>query len=113
MSRDVEPSLNYQSSVVFTCPHCGVLATHHGGGICFHPQVEVTPKTTDAAALNGLYKLACSACNLHTIFFERKLVHPHPVIGPLAIEGMPEDVRADYEEARTVANASPSSQKRR
>jgi Domain of unknown function (DUF4145) len=109
MSRYVRPLLDYQQSTVFTCPHCGVLATHYGGGICLHPQMQVTPKATAPEARGGVFKLTCSGCGESSIFFKEKLVYPQPLTGPMPIDGMPEDVRADYEEARRVAECSPRS----
>jgi hypothetical protein len=57
----------------------------------------------------GLYKLTCSACRKPTVFFEEELIYPRLPIGPPPVDGMPEDVREDYDEARKVAAASPRS----
>ena len=56
---------------------------------------------------DGLFVLDCVGCGGHTIFFKQRMIYPANPVGPAAIEGMPEEIRTDYEEARSIAEASP------
>jgi hypothetical protein len=57
----------------------------------------------------GIFVFNCVACGKPTVFFKSRLLYPGHLIGSIPIDGMPDDVRADYEEARRVAGASPRS----
>jgi hypothetical protein len=49
----------------------------------------------------------CYACREFSVWKHEKLIYPPASPGDVANEDMPSDVRADYEEARTILNASP------
>jgi Domain of unknown function (DUF4145) len=57
--------------------------------------------------IDGLYLLNCFACGGHTIFFKQRMIYPANPVGPAPIDGMPEEIRTHYEEARSIAEASP------
>ena len=106
MSRYVRPFNSYKRASAFTCPHCGVLSSHEMLGDRLSPQrASQTSKRRDTWA-NGLYLLACVGCGEHTVFFKKRMVYPTNPTGPAAIDGMPEEIRTDYEEGR-IADASP------
>lgn len=108
MIQYIKPSNTYEQSSTFTCPHCGVLATHIRSGNCLSPQVTVIPHNFHQYQ-HGLFKLVCSGCNGETIFFKSQLIYPKATVGPMPIDGMPDEVRKDYEEARRVVEDSPRS----
>jgi hypothetical protein len=51
----------------------------------------------------------CDHCNRFSLWLDGKLVHPQVVSAPPPHPDIPEDIRADYEEARAVFSNSPRS----
>ena len=49
----------------------------------------------------------CDACGMYSLWYDGKLVHPDTSSAPRPSEGMPEEVLADFNEARMVFDASP------
>jgi len=49
----------------------------------------------------------CPHCKNYAIWIQEKIVYPESSPAPLPIEDMPEDVKEDYLEARSVVNSSP------
>jgi hypothetical protein len=49
----------------------------------------------------------CYSCNKVAVWRHEKLVYPNDAAGEEAQPDMPDDVRADYDEARSIVNASP------
>ncbi len=107
MSRYVKPNNSYQRLSTFTCPHCGVLCSHEMVAGNRIPPLESGGAGADESLTGGLYLLDCVVCGGHTIFFKRQVVYPANRIGPAPIDGMPEEIRTEYEESRRIAEASP------
>ena len=51
----------------------------------------------------------CDRCRSQVVWFQSKIVHPRTSSAPLAVADMPEDVKADYDEAAGVFELSPRS----
>ena len=93
----------------FTCPHCGTLATQH---------VEYNVVRTER---RPTYSGRCTICKKDMLWVRQfhvvnetprhtdVMVYPSVFTTPAPNEDLSEDVRADYEEARSVFNASPRS----
>jgi Domain of unknown function (DUF4145) len=92
----------------FTCPHCDVYAsfewieTEH----VIHFGIEYGTQPT------GLHIATCAHCKEHVIWFNHKdkayMLWPFGITNaPLPHEDMPEDVKADYLEARNISSLSP------
>ncbi len=92
----------------FTCPHCDVYANFEwkeakeavrvGGGIGYKD--------------NGLYIASCTHCGGRVVWFVNEynsyMLWPFGIANaPLPHEDMPEDVKADYIEARNISSLSP------
>jgi hypothetical protein len=83
----------------FNCPHCGAYANqrwfqgwYHDGQ--FHQ-------------LMPLQTAQCDRCQVRTVWWDGRMVYPAGMSGPLPSEDLPDDVLRDFEEARSIANASP------
>jgi hypothetical protein len=97
----IQPELKKPS---FTCPHCGVLA-----------QVRWAAgweRNGPGFSENDLHIGYCTHCDARTIWFMDEFA-PHMIwpIGianaPLPHDDMPDDVKADYVEARSICTSSP------
>jgi len=105
MSRYVKPYISFGRDPTYTCPHCGVLSLHTKAVEHVFPRVE---KLSDwETSQNGLYLFICVGCGEQTVFFKQQVVYPGNPLGPAPIDGMPEEIRTDYEEARSIAETSP------
>ena len=113
MPRYVKPNNNFEKATIFTYPHCGALSSHVMWSGCLYPQISLPPRNQSVQNQNdvseGLFLRDCIACNGQTVFFKSRMVYPGNPVGPPPIDGMPENIRAHYEEARSVAEASPRS----
>ncbi|MER9555996.1 DUF4145 domain-containing protein [Mesorhizobium sp. M0323] len=92
----------------FKCPRCDVVATHSWAVL--HRKVnKMTAKGLMSLdeGVSDLGLSTCAACAARCLWFEGHLVYPsnstdHPVPADL-----PAEVRKDFEEAATIAGASP------
>lgn len=86
----------------FHCPHCGVYshqswaegAKHdsHWNRLTFRKTLRVS---------------TCQRCKDYSLWVENNMIYPINTIAPLPEENMPDDVEADFLEARNVVNSSP------
>lgn len=99
----IEPNLATKS---FTCPHCGVLARQEKWGY-----------TLDRGS-NGCYSenlieeapLAisrCGHCGQNCLWVNQQHVFPEFSLAPPPNADMPTEVKADYDEAASICQASP------
>jgi hypothetical protein len=86
----------------FDCPHCGVYAQQDWLGLNQLP--ETIYKQTHWIEITQ-----CMHCKEHTVWDQHKLVYPISSIAPQQSPDMPEEVAADYYEARAVLAFSPRS----
>jgi len=91
----------------FHCPFCGAYAKQKwyacnplGTGFLSSFQNDVQ---------NNLFVCLCSHCSRYSIWFREEKIYPISSSAPLPSEDMPEDVKEDYEEARSVVEVSPRS----
>jgi len=92
-------------ATAFNCPYCGAY-TQQGWF-----DLELRKGGTLISLSNPLMEefqgSKCGRCNKAAIWFNKKLVLPNVGPAELPNSDMPEDIKADYEEANTIANASP------
>jgi hypothetical protein len=87
----------------YTCPHCGVYARQY--------HFSVTGK--DFSGSNSytdndwLASSVCEHCGAAALWFQNQMIYPNRGNAPLPNPDMPEDVKADYEEAASIASHSP------
>ena len=87
------------NSDAFTCPHCEVYSHQTNGTLHLH--------------LNGVWQsighgsTQCARCGQFALWAKGNLVYPNIVTAPQPNDDMPEGIKADFEEARQIANRSP------
>lgn len=95
------PALNADA---FHCMHCGVLARQ------LWKQVSAKPSWSEEYRRIQYLLCTCINCDMSSLWAEDqdgRLVDPKMGIGPRPHLDMPDDVRHDYEEARSVVGISP------
>ena len=86
----------------FHCPHCGVWAHQ----VWFDVAIGNAPKTFKKF-VEGLFISFCQRCVNYAVWHGDKMIYPICSIVPWAVEDMPEEVKADFIEARSIINISP------
>lgn len=86
----------------FSCPHCGVLATqnHYSDIPRLNSQVNYSPEEPIAVTI-------CNHCAEYCLWNNDVMVYPTRGNAPSPHADMPDDVKADYEEAALIADLSP------
>jgi len=95
-------------SKAFSCPHCNVLAQFHWAQahheVSFHGIVA-------AKQVTEVFVAYCQNCQGKTLWLREKtegrLVYPNLSTAPLPHKELPSELAADYNEARSIAGASP------
>ena len=86
----------------FNCPHCDAYAH----------QSWVEPKifmTGGSKLVPNLVLTFCNRCNQYAIWFKRDMIYPLSSMAPLAVDDMPDEVKCDFLEARSIVMLSPRS----
>ncbi len=94
----VAPTLNVNA---FTCPHCEVFAEqlwHH---------VVIQSPVTGVNAEPRLQVCRCRRCSEISLWVDGRMVQPDASPAPIPNEDLSEEIRRDYEEARTILAKSP------
>jgi len=86
----------------FNCPICGAFAKQVWTSMRLHNQNESYNAGVEDPKIS-----VCNHCSGFSVWKNKKLIFPNTGTSPLPNEDMPEDVKADYEEARTILNLSP------
>jgi predicted RNA-binding Zn-ribbon protein involved in translation (DUF1610 family) len=83
----------------FNCPHCGAYANQFWSEGYFSD--------------NGFRKIksfkysACTHCGQNVLWHDQKMVFPDTGGAPMPNNDLPDELKLDYEEARTILNKSP------
>lgn len=92
----------------FTCPHCDVYANF----AWIEGKEEGWVNGVRGYVNNSLHNAVCVHCHARTIWFVVEqnvyMLWPFGIANaPLPLEDMPDDVKADYLEARSISSLSP------
>jgi hypothetical protein len=90
----------------FNCPHCNAFA-HQEWRYSINAYENKLGGKTDNLPL--LRVSICAKCHQYAIWLVDKLIFPNKCIAPVASSDMPEKVKMDYEEARSIFGQSPRS----
>ncbi|HEY1939810.1 MAG TPA: DUF4145 domain-containing protein [Candidatus Angelobacter sp.] len=86
----------------YHCPHCQVFA-HQSWGALLHD-------IDGHYAQLGWYRVGrCARCKNMSVWYRGTLVVPAESLAPPPTDDMPDDVKNDYDEARSVLSKSPRS----
>lgn len=94
----VEPSY-YQTG--FTCPHCSVYSQHSWYGTLLEH-----PNFLSNIAHNDLKIAKCTHCNNFSYWHSKQIIYPPKSIIPNPAPEMPDNVKQDYLEARSISVSS-------
>jgi len=84
----------------FNCPNCNAYAKQHWGQVYYY---EAGPNPTNTP---DHWIARCEHCRKFSIWFKEKMIDPLSVTAPLPNEGMPDNVKGDFEEARAISTLS-------
>jgi len=85
----------------FNCPHCEAYAHQ------MWPGQTLFRKGSSYVRLANISVSICQRCQKHAVWVYGKMVYPGSSSAPLPVEDIPDDVKADFIEARNIVNASP------
>jgi len=88
-------------SDAYHCPHCNVYAHQTWNRAVTLVIGGLQTQNTEVSVSK------CSRCEKWALWYASYLVHPRCLTAPLPAEDMPDDVKADYSEAREVLSSSP------
>ena len=84
----------------FNCPLCDAFAEQSWGN-------AVLNHNRNNSAVQNVTFARCSHCQSESIWVGATLVYPEKLIAPMPNKDLPEDIKADYMEARTIVHKSP------
>jgi len=89
----------------FNCPHCSAFAHQ----LWYVPARQEPSRLGHAPEYKGLEYEAtkCARCGRSSFWLDGTMVYPETIIGPPPNPDMPEEVLADFNEARGIAAKSP------
>lgn len=104
--RDNEPKFK---APVFRCPRCDTVAMQYWAQPYRKESVKESggPWRNKEVVLQDLAISTCQSCHGRSLWFENRLVYPPQTINQPVPHDMPEELQADFEEARAVAPHSP------
>jgi hypothetical protein len=84
----------------FNCPHCGAFAQQNWHDIYLQTRGGMQKS-------ENLDFVACSHCNNYSLWHLEGMIYPDTGGAPMPNNDLPEELKADYEEARSILNKSP------
>ena len=85
----------------YNCPHCGAYANQYWAKVYYG---------SSGGGVTGISNLTysqCKHCDNYVIWRNSKMIFPDTGGAPMPNNDLPEEIKADYEEARTILNKSP------
>lgn len=97
----------------FHCPHCHAFSKQRWG----RPHAAMIPENqtpsnpgnaiTNNRPISDCWVEFCDHCGKFTIWVSNRLVHPEFIGGIVSSPDMPDEVKRDFEEARSIVGRSP------
>ncbi len=84
----------------FNCPHCNAFADQRWQSSMINIGSSYRP-------LDGFMISMCMHCKNPSYWFKEQMIYPNKTIAPLPNPDLPDHIKADFEEARQIANLSP------
>jgi len=89
----------------FNCPQCGAYSNQEWTYAGKHKRQHNT--AVHIGYIPQLYFAQCAHCNEYSIWHNEAMIYPFGGAAPLPNPDMPDDVKQDYEEARSILSISP------
>jgi hypothetical protein len=87
----------------FDCPSCQAYAEQ-----VWYPNLQGRKSDNSGPVkFTHIAMAVCRRCGATSIWTDRTLVHPATATAPMPNTDLPEEIRLDYLEARSIANQSP------
>jgi hypothetical protein len=102
MTQDYEPPSFGKTA--FNCPHCGAFAHQE-----WRRRINAVEHEIGSGNTSQLPKISasiCARCGNFALWKDTQLFYPQMYVAPLPATDMPEDVKEDYEEARSIFSQS-------
>jgi hypothetical protein len=96
-----------RSSPNFQCPHCHIFAKQDWASV-FYSDGFAEMEVLECAGRHVMVA-HCQACERPSIWLVEEMLYPDASTAPMPAEDMPEEVKADYMEARSVFDKSARS----
>lgn len=90
------------SKKAFICPNCGVYAHHYWSDLIYWDE-----KLEDHSLMEEWESAECNSCERFSLWYRGKRVYPISSKAEHPNRDMPDEIRDDFEEARTIAELSP------
>lgn len=87
-------------ATAFNCPHCGAYSNQFWSDTYFE-------SGRGHNNIGNLKYTQCIHCTQYSLWHREKMIYPLTGGAALPNNDLPEDVKSDYEEARTIINQSP------
>lgn len=84
----------------FNCPICGAYSDQRW----YHGVKQGWGQSTH---VEGLEIVMCAHCQKHAVWLEERMLYPAAGTAPLPNPDLPEEIKRDYEEARSIVSLSP------
>ena len=83
----------------FNCPFCNAFADQHWSPLTY---------LNENSAYGGTDYVTskCISCRRLAIWYNKQMIYPDMIIAPLPNPDMPDDIKNDFEEARTISTKS-------
>ena len=95
----------------FNCPYCGAYSHQIWSGLTSNKIEKTISNFMGPGPTKDNYTeidiAICSKCDQYSIWYEEKMIYPDRGNAPIPNPDLPEDIKADYEEAASIANKSP------
>ncbi len=85
----------------FNCPFCGAYSNQTWWGVAkYNPPLS-------SFDVQQLQIAQCTYCSRFTLWFEGRMIYPFSGSAPHPNPDLPDEIKQDYEEARSIVNLSP------
>jgi hypothetical protein len=88
----------------FNCPHCGAYAHQQWQMMVRSVESELGGLTLELQDVSASF---CKRCEEFSLWLDDRLFYPQTYVAPKPSSDMPEDVKHDYKEARSIYSQSP------
>jgi predicted RNA-binding Zn-ribbon protein involved in translation (DUF1610 family) len=101
----MDASQNYKNEA-FVCPHCGVYANQRWYAACgqYYGPGGFAMSPVD---FKDFQFSDCAHCRKQAIWYQENIVFPKPLLPEPPNQDVPDDIKDDYEETRSIFDLSP------